>query len=204
MRTACVVLLVFSFLALPQPTLANLEGDERQRTIEAVERYLNAITTLDATFDQINPDETVNTGRFLIKRPHFARLSYDHSDTLFISRGQRFMFRDGETMEIMEGSISDTPVHVLMRPDVKLDEDVYAIEVQRQNDEIIMVLMDIENPGAGAFALVLKEDPVRLTRWIVKDAQGLITRVTLTRVETGVEIDDELFVIDKDGRLSSP
>jgi outer membrane lipoprotein-sorting protein len=41
---------------------------------------------------------------------------------------------------------------------------------------------------------VFAEQPLELRRWTVVDAQGLPTHVVLNGVETGMPLDDELFV----------
>ena len=57
-----------------------------------------------------------------------------------------------------------------------------------------MTLVQTEEPGQGSITLVFAEQPLELRRWTVVDAQGLPTHVVLDGVETGVALDDELFV----------
>ena len=42
--------------------------------------------------------------------------------------------------------------------------------------------------------LTLLKEPMRLTRWSVTDAQGLVTTLEIDDLRTGVELGRELFV----------
>jgi outer membrane lipoprotein-sorting protein len=50
--------------------------------------------------------------------------------------------------------------------------------------------------GEGRIQLVLDENPVALRQWAVQDAQGLVTRVTLSEVRTGERFDPFLFAFN--------
>jgi outer membrane lipoprotein-sorting protein len=44
--------------------------------------------------------------------------------------------------------------------------------------------------------LILEENPMQLRQWEVLDAQNRLTRVTLTRIETGIRFDPFLFAFN--------
>ena len=58
----------------------------------------------------------------------------------------------------------------------------------------LRTIMGLWRPSQGSITLVFAEQPLELRRWTVVDAQGLPTHVVLDGIETGVELDDELFV----------
>ncbi|MFM8990774.1 MAG: LolA family protein [Alphaproteobacteria bacterium] len=51
---------------------------------------------------------------------------------------------------------------------------------------------------AGRLTLVFSERPFGLAGWIVADAQGATTRVTLSEIDAGAPIDPGLFVFRED------
>ena len=167
--------------------------------IEPVESYLNAITTLDTRFLQLNPDGTRATGTFQLKRPHFARIAYDDPPTLLVARGQRYRLWDAEIGQVFDGVVSATPAGVLLRPEISLGEAVEVVELRRRDGRLLLTLATVDEPGAGLLTLAFDEDPLALARWRVKDAQGYVTHVILLEPAFGVELDDALFTIDDIG-----
>lgn len=188
LATACALAML-----APGTGGAALEGSERKRALAAVEAYLNAIDTLDARFVQGNADGSAASGTFQIKRPHFARIAYDDSDTLLIARGDRYMFWDGEVGQLNEGPVDASPASVLLRPEVRLEEAARVIEVAREAGHLTVTLAPADEPGAGRLMLVFSEDPLALRQWLVRDAQGYLTRVVLVETAYGVPLADSLF-----------
>ncbi len=166
--------------------------------LQRVEAYLDSITTLDSRFVQTNQDHTRLTGLFQLKRPHFLRFAYDDPPTLLIARGQKLIFRDGETGEVTEGSVDLSPAQFLLRPRIRFGADVLVTGLQRDSGYLAVTLESADEPGMGSLSLIFREDPMTLEQWLVRDAQGIITRITLVNALFGGEIDESLFEFDSD------
>lgn len=171
-------------------------ADDSEAFLDRIEAYLDSITSLDSRFVQTNQDTTHLSGSFQLKRPHFLRFAYDDPPTLIIARGERLMFRDGETGEITEGSVEGTPAQFLLRPQIRLGDDVRVAGMTRDGGFATVTLESVDEPGTGSITLILAEDPLSLEQWLVRDAQGVVTRITLVDPRFGVEFDSSLFEID--------
>ena len=171
-------------------------ADDNAAFLDRIEAYLDSITSLDSRFVQTNQDMTHLSGSFQLKRPHFLRFAYDDPPTLIIARGERLVFRDGETGEITEGSVDGTPAQFLLRPQIRFGDDVRVADVRRDGGFVAVTLESVEEPGTGSISLILAEDPLALEQWLVRDAQGVVTRITLVSPRFGVELDNSLFEID--------
>ena len=171
-------------------------ADDQEAFLDSIETYLDSITSLDSRFVQTNQDMTHLSGSFQLKRPHFLRFAYDDPPTLIIARGERLVFRDGETGEITEGSVDGTPAQFLLRPQIRFGDDVRVADVRRDGGFAAVTLEWVEEPGTGSISLILAEDPLALEQWLVRDAQGVVTRITLVSPRFGVELDNSLFQID--------
>lgn len=189
-----IAALALGAAALPLPVWAAVE--DQTRVLADVESYLNTITTLDARFVQLNQDGTTATGQFQLKRPLYARISYDDPPTILVARGQKYQFWDAEIGQFYEGPVSASPVSVLLHPNIELDEVATVLDVRRDKGQLMVTLRPSKDPGSGILTLVFEEDPMRLRQWYVKDAQGYVTRVTLMDSAFGVEIPTEIFEID--------
>ena len=90
--------------------------------------------------------------------------------------------------------MGETPLGFLLSQDVKLAGDVTVQSVEERADEIDVTLIRTEEPDQGKVVLTLLKEPMRLTRWSVTDAQGLVTTLEIADLRTGVELDRRLFV----------
>lgn len=173
-------------------------ADDSEAVLDRIEAYLDSITSLESRFVQTNQDMTHLSGSFQLKRPHFLRFAYDDPPTLIIARGERLVFRDGETGEITEGSVEGTPAQFLLRPQIQFGGDVRVAGMTRDEGFLAVTLELVDEPGTGSITLILAEDPLALEQWLVRDAQGVVTRITLVDPRFDVELDNSLFEIDSD------
>ena len=171
-------------------------ADDHEAFLDSIETYLDSITSLDSRFVQTNQDMTHLSGSFQLKRPHFLRFAYDDPPTLIIARGERLVFRDGETGEVTQGSVDGTPAQFLLRPQIRFGDDVRVADLRRDSGFAAVTLEWMDEPGTGSISLILAEDPLALEQWLVRDAQGVVTRITLVGPRFDVELDNSLFEID--------
>ena len=188
-----IALTASAFAAADDSTIGDSDA-----VLQRVEAYLNSITTLDSRFVQTNEDHTRLAGSFQLKRPHFLRFAYDDPPTLLIARGQKLIFRDGETAEVTEGSVDLSPARFLLRPRIRFGADVLVTGLQRDSGYLAVTLESMDEPGMGSLVLIFREDPLTLEQWLVRDAQGITTRITLVNSIFGGAIDDSLFELDDD------
>ncbi len=189
-----IVMTASAFAVAADDSTIEDSGDVLQR----VEAYLNSITTLDSRFVQTNQDHTRLSGSFQLKRPHFLRFAYDDPPTLLIARGQKLIFRDGETDEVTEGSVDLSPARFLLEPRIRFGSDVLVTGLQRDSGYVAITLESVDEPGMGSLSLIFREEPMTLEQWLVRDAQGITTRITLVNALFGGEIDESLFELDND------
>ncbi len=173
-------------------------ADDSEALLDRIESYLDSITSLDSRFVQTNQDQTHLAGSFQLKRPHFLRFAYDDPPTLIIARGERLVFRDGETGEITQGSVDGTPAQFLLRPEIRFNDDVRVVDMKRDGGLVAITLEWADTPGTGSISLILAEEPLALEQWLVRDAQGVVTRITLINPRFDVALDNSLFEIDDD------
>ena len=163
--------------------------------IARVEAYLNGIDTLRSSFVQINPDGAQVTGELYYERPDKMRLEYDPpSRVLIVANEWEVIYHDRRLKQVSHMLTGSTPLGFLLEEDIELSGDVTVTDVQEGGGELRVTLVQTEEPDQGSITLVFAEQPMELRRWTVVDAQGLPTHVVLDGIETGVPLDDELFV----------
>lgn len=163
--------------------------------IDDVERYLNAIGTLEARFSQIAPNGARSTGKVYIQRPGRLRFDYDPpSRVRLIAPGDwRLVFYDASIQQVNVIPIAQTPLGILLDREISLDGEVEVVDMQRDGGELALTLVRSGAADQGSVTLIFGERPLELRRWAVVDAQGLTTHVLLEETVTGGRIDPELF-----------
>lgn len=163
--------------------------------INAVETYLNSVTTLEARFQQIAPDGGLATGKLYLQRPGRLRLDYDPPSRIrLVAPGDwRLIFYDASIKQVNVIPIGQTPLGILLDDEISLDDEVEVVEVERAGEEVALTLVREDRADQGSVTLVFGERPLTLRRWSVVDPQGLQTHILLEEVRTGGRIDPELF-----------
>jgi outer membrane lipoprotein-sorting protein len=161
------------------------------------EAYLNGITTLRARFLQIAQNGAAAQGTAFIARPGRMRFDYDPPEPLLLvaSDGQ-FLYFDRELKQPSIVPVSSTPLGFLLRPKISFGGDIEVLRVERSGGFLGITLRRKDAPSEGQLTLVLAEDPMELRQWVVVDAQGHQTRVTLNAAETGMTLPRRLFTFN--------
>src|ERR1035437_5408290 len=181
---------VFAFLAMLPPFSSAAENVEQQQAVKAVEDYLGSITTLRAHFIQTANDGKQLTGIFYLNRPGRMRIEYTPPVKDFIvADGFLIYYYDGQMKQQSSTPISKSLADFFLRKDLKLSVDISVSDIKRDKDTLQMTLVQSRSPLARALTLILGENPLRLQKWRIVDAQGLVTEVSLSDIETGIALD---------------
>lgn len=175
-------------------------SDADRADLARVERYLDGLRTLKARFRQETERATPSTGTFYMSRPGKMRLEYDPPNNDFIVADGWFIFHwDDELKQQSQQPIESSLAGVMLRENLKLSGAITVTDVRRTGGELEVTVIQSQDPGAGQLTLIFEDNPLRLRRWRVLDAQGAITLVTLDKVQTGVTFESRLFYFRKPG-----
>ncbi len=159
--------------------------------------FFNGITTMYASFTQMNANGDRLTGELFVHRPGRLRFDYDEPATLqVIADGRQVAIEDSrlDTQDLYP--ISQTPLKFLLGSRVNLGRDVRVLGVERHDDEIDIQLEDSSTLGGTSQVTLTFDDRVsELKRWRIRDPQGFITTVALDEVDFVSRMDPGLFVI---------
>lgn len=189
-------LLSINMLFSASASLAEELTLDNKEDIARVEAYLNKITTLKAQFLQINSEGKVAEGNLFMKRPGRARFEYKPpAQILVVADGTWLVFHDKELKETTRLPLYSTPISVLLKEDVTLDGDVTVVSVEKEANTLRINIVDTDEPEEGGITLVFSDKPLQLRKWLVTDAQGYTTSVSIGDVERGMWIKPELFTL---------
>ena len=198
----CLAPVLAAWLTAVQPTQAqasdSLVLDEAARkTLAAVEGYLNGLQTLKADFTQVGPDGEPAEGVIYMRRPGLLRVEYAPPvPVLIVGDGFLIHYHDKELGQIDDWFIYDTPLGALTKEVTRFGEDVDVTAFMERGGRIGITVVQEDDPTGGSLTLFLDSDPLRLTHWRVRDAQGRATMVTLHNLRTNIRLPRRLFVFD--------
>ena len=173
---------------------AQSESESEAALLARIEDYLNAITTMQANFMQVNHDGSISEGTLVIARPGLMRIDYQPPmQVRIISDGKWITYIDGELGQASQAPLNGTHAELLLRDDLRFGDDVTVAAVKREASVVEITLSRVANPGEGSLTLVFADRPLELRQWAVVDTQGLTTRVTLFDTRFGVAVDPSLF-----------
>lgn len=184
------VALFFLCMLAAQPLFA------ADATVQKVETYLNGITTMQAHFAQANIDGSVHGGTFYLKRPGRLRFQYDApKGDYIVADGLLIHYWDNDSKDYSNAPIGSTLADFLLRKNIKLTGELKVTDIMRPTDnKLVLTLVQVENPDAGDLKLMFRENPLQLQKWRVSEANGQMTEVTLTDIQTSLRVDPKLFV----------
>ena len=165
--------------------------------LKRVEDYLNGLKTLQARFIQVSQRGQVAEGNLYLQRPGRVRFEYDPPvPILIVSSGPVLYYFDKELEQTTQVFVRATPVGILVREKLSFTGDVTVSHFVQRAGAIRITVQRSGDPEDGAITLVFSDRPLMLRQWVVLDAQGKQTSVTLNNVRTGLPLDPALFRFD--------
>ena len=161
--------------------------------IARAEAWLNNLRSLKARFLQIAPAGAAAEGTAWIVRPGRMRFEYDAEPLLLVAAHGQFFYFDKAMRQPTTLPLSSTPLGLLLRDNLRLSGDVTVSRVERGGGFVRITLHRTGQAAEGRLTLVFGDNPFELRQWVVLDAQGHETRVSLYQPEYGARYSDLLF-----------
>lgn len=165
--------------------------------VDALNRYLNSITTMQGDFVQQSADGRIAEGLFYLRRPGRLRFEYfDPYPTTVIADGTWAAIQNRDLNKTDQLPLSRTPLYLLLRDDVDLAREGALRSVDRSTGVVRATAIDPNNPNEGSITMIFSSQPVELLKWVITDGQGRSSVITLRNVRRGLSIDPRKFVIE--------
>ncbi len=177
-----------------------LIGEAQTKAVDRINAYFNNITNLQGSFDQVDATNKRSTGRFYVQRPGKIRFDYAPPSGLrIVADGSSLAIEDADLRTVEKYPIQSTPFRLLLSELVDLARDARIAGVESQEGTLSISLEDKSGDAAGSIRLVFDSGAeLQLKQWMITDAQGLTTRVTVNDVVSGRKVAADFFTA-KDG-----
>lgn len=167
-------------------------------SLRALSDYLNALTTAEADFTQVNSDGTVSTGRIIIRRPGRVRFEYASPDRTLVlaSAGTVAIFDSKSNQPPEQYPLSKTPLNLILAANIDLTRARMVTGHRNDGTSTRVTAQDPDHPEYGTIELVFTDSPVELRQWVITDDLGQQTTVILGALKRGGSYGANLFSIE--------
>jgi len=172
-----------------------LIGEKQTEAVHRINAYFNDITNLQGSFEQVDPNNKHSTGRFYVQRPGKIRFDYAPPSALrIVADGHSLAIEDSGLKTVEKYPIKSTPFRLLLVDSVDLERDARIVGVESQEGLLSISLEDKDGDAAGRIKLSFDTKPdLALKEWLITDAQGLTTKVTVADVVSGRKVAVDFF-----------
>jgi outer membrane lipoprotein-sorting protein len=177
----------------PAPT--PLIGEKQTEAVQRINAYFNAITNLQGTFEQVDSHGKQSTGRFYVQRPGKIRFDYAAPSALrIVADGHFLAIEDADLKTVEKYPLESTPFRLLLGDAVDLARDARIVGVEAAEGELAIIVEDKTGEASGQIKLFFDTAPeLQLKQWVITDAQGLATKVSLDNVVPGRKVAADFF-----------
>ena len=183
-------LVTLPIMLASMPSMANDD-------VTRAETWFNKIRTISADFVQVASDGTSAEGRLAFRRPSRMKITYGKGDELQLITSSVWLHVDRPDEHLLTSyPISETPLSLILADKVSFRLDGYETRVLPSIAGIVRIQIGKDDgEGAGRLTLEFSEKPFQFRRWIILDAAGIETSVTLQNIVFDQPIANEAFKI---------
>jgi outer membrane lipoprotein-sorting protein len=164
--------------------------------LNRVSAYLNAITSMQASFVQVGPNGELDQGMIYARKPGKLRFEYaPPSPYLIVSDGVTIAVANSKLRTVDRYPLVENPLNIILRENIDLAKDPRIVSVERQTGTLRITAAEKSGPLKGQVTLIFAAAATELRQWIITDAQGLQTMIALKNTKTEVALPPDLFIL---------
>ncbi len=187
----------------PGPTVAGAKGMaklSRSETADVfrIQAYLNSIRTLSSRFLQISSAGDYSEGTLSFSKPGKMRLEYDDPNpTLLVADGVNLAYYDKELKQVSYYDLQATQAAILLNDNISFSSgEIIITAFERGPGVFRLTVIKGTDPLEGNMTMIFSDKPLRLKKWTITDAQGIVTNISLVNPRSGAPLNQKLFTIE--------
>jgi outer membrane lipoprotein-sorting protein len=191
---------------LAAPVETPLTGADRDKLdLQRVSTYLNSVRTLKGQFVQSGPNGELDQGVVYVNKPGRMRFEYAKpSPYLIVADGVSIAVGNSDVKTVDRYPLIDNPLSLILDDKIDLGATSSISRIERKPGQLVITARREDGSLKGQVTLIFAEPSLELKQWVVTDAQGLQTMITLQDVQTGVTLEPELFILRDVNKFADP
>lgn len=173
----------------------NTVSAQSPENLSKIEKYLNNINSLQATFVQMASNGATAEGRLFIKKPNKIRMEYaDPVNVLIVGDGNFIVYNDTELEQVTHIDYDDIPASLILGNDIKIDgKKIKVIDFYQDSGSTSITLDYADKGDLGPITLVFSNNPMELKQWKIIDPQSVEVAVSLYDTQKDISLEDKIF-----------
>ena len=179
------------------------ESDESY--LKKVENYVNSLQKISGKFSQTSSNGAKDSGTFFINKPGKMRLQYK-SPMLLVADGTSIVYEDKKSNQISYISMNSNPASIVLNGNITFTGKNPSVKVKSitENESTTEITLTTANEKqSGVITLIFENKPLSFSGWRIRDAQGIITEVSLSDIKPEEYFDPSLFKITRNKTIGS-
>ena len=166
-------------------------------SLNKISDYINGLTTLQADFEQINSDGSIDRGKLYIRRPGRMRLEYTAPNNALViaGTGSVAIFDDKSKNGPTLFPLKKTPLNLLLKKNVDLSKNEMITEHTANNENTFIVAKDPKRKSQGSIKMMFSNSPISLQGWTITNQSNQKTKIILDKLDKKTKIPLYLFNI---------
>ena len=166
-------------------------------SLNKISDYINGLTTLQADFEQINSDGSIDRGKLYIRRPGRMRLEYTAPNNALViaGTGSVAIFDDKSKNGPTLFPLKKTPLNLLLKKNVNLSKNEMITEHTANNENTFIVAKDPKRKSQSSIKMMFSNSPVSLQGWTITNQSNQKTKIILDKLDKKTKIPLYLFNI---------
>src|SRR5215510_12097147 len=130
-------------------------ADQDRADVKRVESYINNIGTMQATFQQVDPNMAISTGRIYLRRPGRMRVEYDAPNPLLIiADGVLISQMDRKIGELQQMPLKQSTAWFLLRDPIEIGDEITVTKVDRRPGLLSITMYENDEPDNCTVELI--------------------------------------------------
>ena len=166
-------------------------------SLNKISDYINGLTSLQADFEQVNSDGSIDRGKLYIRRPGRMRLEYTAPNNALViaGAGSVAIFDDKSKNGPTLFPLKKTPLNLLLKKNVDLSKNEMITEHTANNENTFIVAKDPKRKSQGSIKMMFSNSPVSLQGWTITNQSNQKTKIILDKLDKKTKIPLYLFNI---------
>jgi len=174
-------------------------------SLDNISDYINGLKMIEADFEQVNSDGSIDTGKLYIRRPGKMRLEYEapNNALVIVGAGNVAIFDDKTKNGSTIFPLKKTPLRLLLKKDVNLIENKMISEHTEKNNNTFIVVQDPKKLSQGKIEMVFSNQPILLESWTITNQSNQKTKIMLNNLHEVAKIPLHLFNITAASKIKN-
>ena len=178
------------------PAATPLIGEQQDAAVQRINDYFNNLNSIQGNFEQVDSNNKHTTGRFYVQRPGKLRFDYAPPSTLRLVADGHFLaiedFKPEDRREISDRVDAVPPVARRGRSILPAIHASSASRAMMARSPSRSRTRAARRPGRSSSISIPRRE-MKLKQWVITDAQGLATTVTINDIAPGRKVAADFF-----------